>query len=389
MVLQTLPKPSHLSRVQCDRLSRLISKRIDAAGGKLGFEAFMQLCLYAPELGYYVSGAAKMGESGDFMTAPEISPIFSRCVARQVTELLADMEDAVILEVGAGRGTMARELLDYFMWCGIELHSYKILELSPAMRKIQWQQLHQHPYYPSVEWVDAIYEDSFSGVVLANEVLDSFPTNRVHIVGDDVMELCVSLGDGGFTWGSRPADSSLRELAISAFHALDMALPNNYTTEINRLVAPWLESVLAGLVRGAVLLFDYGYTRREYFHPQRCDGTLTCFYQHRRVDNPLDRVGLQDLTSHVEFSSIAEAARRVGADVYGFTTQANFLISTGIEESLTGFDPGSSGFVKRVNEIKTLTLPGEMGDIVKVMAVGRGLDKPLLGFQNSNMCESL
>ena len=387
MAVVDLPAPSPDALAHSEKLHDHIVQTIECHGGLISFEQFMSACLYTPALGYYAAGAEKFGEAGDFVTAPDISPLFGVCVANQVDEVFARIGGGDILEVGGGRGTLAPQILQSLAAHDHLPAHYFILETSPDLRDRQRQQLESidPPGAESVRWLDALPDDGFRGVVIANELLDAFATQRVRIDGQQVTEICVANGYPGFKFAERPADEALRAQVQELVQRLPQALPRGYVTEVNRLRVPWVKQTLACLDEGLLLLLDYGYPAREYYHPERTAGTLSCFYRHRTHANPLILVGLQDITSHVDFSQIAAASRGTGAGLGGFTTQANFLLSCGLLSALEGQQPGSRQYLEAASQLKTLTLPGQMGELVKVMGFTQSMPGPLLGFTHRDL----
>ena len=374
-----LPEPSAEARRHSDRLSEAIRGEIETARGWIGFARFMELALYAPGLGYYVAGAAKFGGEGDFVTAPEISPLFGRTLARQIAQLL-ERSAGQVLELGAGSGTMAADVLG-------ELHDsdrlpqrYLILETSPQLVERQQRTLQQRQpaLKDRIEWISALPEN-FDGVVVANEVLDALPVHLVAWRKNGVFERGVSWKDG-FVWSERPlSPGALRDAAET------IGAEAGYVSEI-ALVAPALVRSLSAVLRkGALLLIDYGFGRREYYHPQRSHGTLMCHYRHRAHDDPFFLPGLQDLTTHVDFTAIAEAGIDAGMNMLGYTTQAQFLVNSGITRLLEqhSADPATSRFALTAGVQKLLS-PAEMGELFKVIALGHGIDDPLIGFTSGD-----
>ena len=387
------PDASALSR----RLSTLITDRIKNSGGKIGFDQFMDMALYAPGLGYYSAGAHKIGESGDFITAPEISPLFSRCIARQCGQVLGYMqgsglmtrERADILEVGAGSGVMACNILMELEQMGTLPAHYYILEISADLRDRQRHMIQKRvPHLGHhVHWLEHIPEKGFTGIVLANEVLDAMPVHRIHIDRKTEQEFFVAADNGNFTWSLdalSSQDLQRRIIAIRQILQYDIGNPG-YTTEINLAAERWILSIADSMLSGLILILDYGFPQREYYHPQRSEGTIMCHYRHRAHDNPLIHVGMQDITSHVNFTAIAEAAHDAGLTVSGYTTQGHFLLACGIVEPVDSPELDNSAQltmaeIKHAQAIKKLTLPHEMGELFKVIALTRGLDLPLMGF---------
>ena len=374
-----LPEPSDDARRHSDRLSETIRKEIDFAGGWIGFARFMELALYAPGLGYYVAGAAKLGSNGDFVTAPEISPLFGRTLARQIAQLL-ELSAGQVLELGAGSGTMAADVLGELQNVDRLPQRYLILETSPQFVERQRRTLQQrHPALKDrIEWISTLPEH-FNGVVIANEVLDALPVHLVAWRRDGLYERGVGWKDG-FVWSERPLRPGTLRSAAEAISA-----QADYVSEIS-LVAPALvRSLSAALRKGALLLIDYGFGRREYYHPQRSQGTLMCHYRHRTHDDPFFLPGLQDLTAHVDFTAIAEAGIEAGLKLLGYTTQAQFLVNSGITGLLEHKSTQATGnrFALTAGVQKLLS-PAEMGELFKVIALGRGVDGPLLGFASGD-----
>ncbi len=374
-----LPEPSGDARRHSDRLSETIRREIDTAGGWIGFARFMDLALYAPGLGYYVAGAAKLAGEGDFVTAPEISPLFGRTLARQIAQLL-ERSAGQVLELGAGSGTMAADVLG-------ELHDidrlpqrYLILETSPQLVERQQRTLQQRQpaLKDRIEWISALPE-KFDGVVIANEVLDALPIHLVTWRKNGMFERGVSWKDG-FVWSERYLPPGTLRSAAEAIGA-----EADYVSEIS-LVAPALvRSLSAALHKGVLVLIDYGFGRREYYHPQRSHGTLMCHYRHRAHDDPFFLPGLQDLTAHVDFTAVAEAGIDAGMKILGYTTQAQFLVNSGITQLLQqqSADATTSRFALTAGVQKLLS-PAEMGELFKVIALGRDIDGPLIGFTSGD-----
>ncbi len=379
----TLPEPDADARAHGERVTAHIRDAIAVAGGAIPFARYMELALHAPGLGYYSAGSAKFGEAGDFVTAPELSPLFARCLARQAREILAALGDGGILEAGAGSGVMACELLAELERLDALPAQYAILELSADLRERQRALFMQRipQLLPRIAWLDRLPARGFTGLVIANELLDAMPVHRV-IAGRDAEEY-VCWRDGRFSLTEGPlsdvhldlrVDALYRELGREHFTA-------GYRIEINLAMEAWIAAVSSALERGAILLVDYGYPRREYYHPERAGGTLMCHYRHRAHGDPLILAGLQDITAHVDFTAVAEAAVAHGLAVAGYTTQAYFLLASGLQE--IGSTLGELPAVERMQiaqQIRRLTLPGEMGEKFKVIALTRGLEMPLSGF---------
>lgn len=376
-----LPVPGARELAHSKALSELIRRDIQEAGGHVDFARFMQLALYAPGLGYYSAGLTKFGASGDFVTAPELGALFARCLARQCAPLMQELDNADLLEVGAGSGALAADLLMELDGLGQLPRTYCILELSADLRQRQAQRLAQQvPHLAArVQWLDTLPPPGFRGIVVANEVLDAMPVQRFCIKDGVVQRLDVAWENGEFVWRPVPAQVALTQVLAAR---LDMvAVPDGYTSEINLQAEAWLRSMAAVLAHGVIILVDYGHGRAEYYHPQRSAGTLRCHYRHRAHDYPLVLVGLQDITSHVEFTAMAEAATDAGLTLLGYTSQAAFLAANGIAQLAdTPQDPNPRRQIALMQEIKKLTLPQEMGELFKVMALSRGMATPMAGF---------
>jgi len=377
-----LPLPHPDALAQSKRLEDLIKQDINnQADGCISFAEFMNKALYTPNLGYYSSSIRKFGAEGDFVTAPEISPLFSQCLAKQCQQVLASFDEAVILEFGAGSGIMAAEILKALESMNELPKQYLILELSADLQQRQRETLQaQIPHLlDRVQWLQSLPIEPLQGVILANEVLDAMPVQRFRVDEQGVSEYYVSLGENDntpFVWETKSSsDESLRAI-VESLH-----LEVGYSSELNSALPAWIQSLSDILSDGLVLLIDYGFPSREYYHPQRNQGTLMCHYKHYAHDNPLILVGLQDITAHVDFTAVAESAHAAGLDVSGYTNQANFLLSSGLAELLSGFDPEDSrNYLEQTQAAKKLMMPHEMGELFKVMALTRNLDMPLLGF---------
>jgi SAM-dependent MidA family methyltransferase len=380
----------------------LIRERLAAAGGWLSFEQFMELALYAPGFGYYSAGSAKIGAGGDFVTAPEVSDLFSRCVARQCADVLTET-GGEILELGAGTGRMAATILESLATLGVLPDRYAILEVSADLADRQRTRLQQLPaeLRDRVVWLDRLPETPVRGVLLANEVLDALPFKRFTVNNGSVRELGVGLQGDSFVWREKPsgspADASepqhgASEALVAAGNALmselPFALPDGYTSEICLRVEPWITSVGQCLDHGMLLLFDYGLPRAHYYHPQRMDGTLRCYFKQRAHDDPFTNIAVQDITAWVDFTRVGDAALNADLEVAGFATQAAFLLGTGIE-ALTAQATDVADRARLAGEARRLLLPGEMGESFKVMALCRNLQQPLRGFAHQDLRTSL
>jgi SAM-dependent MidA family methyltransferase len=368
-------------------LVALVREAIDTAGGDISFADYMDLALFAPDLGYYCASAAQFGERGDFVTAPESSSLFARSVARQTEEVLGALGGGDICEVGAGSGALAADLLECLAEAGCMPQRYSILERSPRLREQQRAKLASRlpDVLARVDWCEDCPEN-FRGVLLANEVLDAMPASRFRVRADGIRECRVAWHDGRFQWVETDCSGSALDAHIEPIlHSLDHALPEGYASECAPARQDWVGRIGARLAEGVALLFDYGYGRAEYYHPQRARGTLRCFYRHRAHDDPLVMTGLQDISVHVDFTAVVEAAVAAGFELSGYTTQAEFLLATGLLEACRGIDPASRRHAELTAQIKRLTLPGEMGEAVKVLALTRGYQGSLAGFSGRDL----
>lgn len=383
--LSHLPAPSRDAQALSDQLSVLIANEIRQSGGWIDFARFMELALYAPGLGYYSAGSTKLGASGDFVTAPELSPLFARCIARQLAQLHADGLRSV-LELGAGSGTLAAGLLSKMAAQGPPLERYRILELSADLRERQRATIAQiaPAQLARVQWLDTL-PNTFDGVILANEVLDATPIHRVHMTEHGIEEIGVAItGNDNFVTAQRPATGELAAAAAA------LALPPGYETEINLNARALVASLARMLTRGAMLFIDYGFAAREFYHPQRNRGTLMCHYRHHAHDDPFAFVGLQDITAHVDFSAVAAAAVDAGAALLGYTSQAQFLINCGITELLAQTPASDTrAYAPLAAQAQKLLSPAEMGELFKVIALGKGVTAPLLGFARGDKSHTL
>ena len=374
------------SRRHAAAVAAHLREQIAAAGGALPFDRFMELALYAPGLGYYVAGSRKFGAEGDFVTAPEISPLFGRALARQCAQVLAET-GGDILEFGAGTGAMAADILLQLAADQALPDRYLILELSPELRARQQDTLRARlgGLAERVHWLDGL-PDTFCGVMLGNEVLDAMPVQRFRLTADGVEEAFVNVDGEGFAWQWRPATSAGLTEAVAG---LRDGLPAGYVSEINLRLWPWLSAVASTLRRGTLLLIDYGYSGAEYYHPERDGGTLICHFRHRAHDNPLVLPGLQDITANVDFSAVAEAGQAAGLALAGYSTQAHFLLGCGLDELLAEGDPGDPAYLDQLQGIKQLTLPSAMGERFKAIGFSRGLDMALRGFAMRDLRDRL
>lgn len=368
-------------------LVALVRAAIDEAGGAISFADYMDLALFAPGLGYYSTGTVRFDADGDFVTAPESSSLFARCVARQVGEVLTALGGGDVCEVGAGSGVLAADLLEALAAADRLPPRYLVVERSPRLRERQRDLLasRDEALAARVQWHDDL-PAGIRGVVIGNEVLDAMPAHRFRLRAGALRE-CLVVSDGeGFRWMEADcAGSALGRHAESVLGTLGHALPDGYTSELAPARQRFVARLDGCIEQGVALLFDYGYARDEYYHPQRSSGTLRCFYRHRAHEDPLILTGVQDISVHVDFTAIAEAAVAGGLDIAGFTTQAEFLLATGLLEACEGVDPASRRHAELTAQIKQLTLPSQMGEAVKVMALARGFDAALTGFSGRDL----
>ena len=377
---QVLPAPSPVELARSERLAQRLRAHIDAQGGCIDFALFMETVLYDPADGYYVCSADQIGAAGDFVTAAELGDLFAACIARQCAEILADTPNGRIIEVGAGRGAMAANVLARLAADDMLPPSYDIYEISPALRQRQREVLSQRvpAEFPIVRWLDDL-PDRIDGVVVAIEVADALPVTRFRIEHGQIVPIGVTYTDGNFTWRAQPDANWIAPSSMQHLLALD--LPNGYESDVAPHVDAWFADIVGRIDCGVALIIDYGFPEHEFYHPDRHSGTVMCHYRHRAHGDPLQLPGLQDITAHVNFSSLAHTAETSRMDVLGYTQQAPFLLALdilGLAESTYRGDPRVD--LQITQQIKKLTLPHEMGELFKVLAVGRGVQRSLTGF---------
>lgn len=356
-----LPMPSDELKRHSLKLTDQIHKLISERGGWISFAQFMQMALYQPGLGYYVSGLRKFGASGDFVTAPEISPLFSRCLARHCMDVFSTIDQPSILEFGAGSGVMAADVLLFLEEKNNLPEQYLILEISPDLQLRQKELLQEKcPHLlERVQWLNALPKD-FRGMVLANEVLDAMPVHLFKNTNSAMKERGVVSDGEGFAWGLRDWEKA----------PVKMELIDGYQSEINLAVKPWLADLSKSLKKAVVVLIDYGFSQTEYYHPQRHMGTLMCHYRHLAHPDPLVLIGLQDITAHVDFTAVETAAVGCGFEVKGFMTQAEYLMEMGLLDQAKALDAMAQ--YEQAQAMKTLLMPGEMGELFKVIVLEIG-----------------
>ncbi len=375
-----LPEPPEELKRVSEKLAAVMREKIRQEG-PISFSDYMEMALYEPGLGYYSAGLQKFGEGGDFVTAPQLGDIFARCLATQIEQISTAIGCYEIIEAGAGTGVLAAELLKTLQ----DSHPparYRILERSAHLRQVQKETLERSvpQWMDRINWLDQPPEAGWQGVFIANEVLDALTVDRFCCDHDGIRQLRVADGPGGFAWHQAPYPRAMRDQIQTVLSGLKSPLAHGYQSEINISLPAWLQTVTASLQKGVALFIDYGYPRHEYYLPQRCNGTLICHYRHRAHDDPFLWPGLTDISASVDFTALAEAADNCDLEVSGYTTQAMFLLSCGLEEVIGGFQLLSEKdrVVKNI-EVRKLTLPGEMGERFQVMALSRNLSESLSG----------
>lgn len=376
-------------------LAARIAGRAHDRGGWLPFSEFMAAALYEPELGYYMTDRPIFGEAGDFMTAPEMSPLFTRCLASGIVDLLAKTGEGDIVEFGAGSGTMAAELVATLARVERLPRRYRIVEPSPILAGRQRRRLERSPGIAGLidrfEWLDRPPAEEWQGVAIANEVLDALPVDRFRISGRSCEAIGVVPVGAGFEWQAKPAETPLAKAVDALQQCLPVPMPDGFLSELRPGQDKWIRAVAERLTKGAVLLADYGLPRTQYYHPSRDGGSLCGFRRHRRMADVLAMPGAQDLTAWVDFSALADSAQDCGLEVAGFATQAHWLISVGIESELAQLVEGLNerARIAERQAAATLLLPGEMGERFKVMALTRGIAGPFAGFGFRDLTSSL
>ena len=367
-----LPAPVAEALAHSERVRALVAERIAGNRGFLSFADYMDTVLYTPGLGYYSAGAQKFGGGGDFVTAPELGPVFGRCVARLAGAALRQLGGGVILEVGGGSGALAAEVL--LALRDEPPEHYLLLDISGDLRERQRQTIASRvpEFMHRVLWLNALPAEPLQGVLLANEVLDALPVERVRMHGGRPAQLGVQVERGGFAWAEQPAPAMLASAVHELQAALEYSLPESYTTEIGLRQSAWLKTLLGRVRQGLALFIDYGGTRREIYHPDRCHGTLVGHYRHCQINDPFFLPGLQDLTAWVDFSAATQAGGAAGMTLAAYSTQAHTLLASGVlEHAQSGGPAAATSRLREVQEIARLLLPGEMGERFKVLALTR------------------
>jgi len=378
-----LPEPTPDARAASAALVDLICAEIERAGGWLPFSDYMRLALYAPGLGYYAGGAAKFGAAGDFVTAPEISPLFGHCIAATAAAVLAELGgQGDVLEIGAGSGRLAVQMLQSLSARDALPARYLILELSAELQARQRALIQAEipQFADRVAWITSL-PHGFKGFIVGNEVLDAMPCALAHYSDAGWQERGVIWRDG-FAWEDRP----IRDMQLM-MQTLVLPVAGDYLTEIQLEAQGFIRSLADCLAAGAILLPDYGFVAREYYHPQRHMGTLMCHYRHHSHPDPLWLPGLNDITTHVDFSAIWRAGRDAGLALEGFLTQGAYLINAGLMDELNRLDAADlKTYLPIVTAAQKLINPVEMGELFKVIAFSKGIApvEPLPGFQNGD-----
>ncbi len=391
--MSALPTPSAESHYYSQQLCDLVHKKIIASGGWIDFSELMQMALYTPELGYYTGGSQKFGTmhngGGDFITAPQLTPLFAQALARQVAQVVS-LTQGDVLELGAGTGLLAADLLLALARLDQLPNQYYILEVSSHLRLIQQENLKERlssALFEKVVWLDTL-PIHFVGIMIGNEVLDAIPVHLLVKKNDALYERGVTF-DESLTWQDKP----LQNVALSKLVDAD-ALPNDYVTEVCPAANGLIRSLASALQTGAILMIDYGFSASEYYHPQRNEGTLMCHYQHYAHSDPLINLGLQDITAHVNFTAIAEAGLAQGLSLHGYCNQAQFLMSCGILDLLGSVSPDDvATYMPMAAAVQKLLSPAEMGDLFKVISftknVAENEDLLLLGFVSGDKSHTL
>ena len=383
-----LPEPDDEAKKRSLMLTRHIQSECANTDGLMSFADFMRIALYQPGLGYYSGGLQKFGAKGDFITAPEVSPLFGQCLANQIAEIFLNfknnnIEKRYVIEFGAGSGVLAVDILLQLEEHDLLPEKYLILELSAELKQRQQKKLNDKtPHLVSlVQWLDCLPKDLTNAVVVANEVLDAMPVERFRVNQEAVETLMVGIEDENLVRCYNAADNNVIEKIEQMWQRSEITCAESYCSEYNPAIGGWLAALEQEINHLVILLIDYGYNEKEYYHPDRIDGTLMCYYQHRAHEDFLWWPGLQDITAFVNFTDVAYSAVDLGLEVSGYTTQAAFLLAndlSGLHASQVTDDVKQQ--VTLSQQIKTLTLPSEMGDRFKVMALTKNYEEPLKGF---------
>jgi SAM-dependent MidA family methyltransferase len=390
----SLPAPGPGALAQSAALVAQLRAEIAAAGGWIPFDRYMERALYAPGLGYYGGGSVKFGrrpeDGSDFVTAPELSPLFAATLARPVGEALEASGTRHVMEFGAGTGKLAAGLLNGLQALRAPLDSYSIVDLSGELRERQRATIEADApeLAARVQWLDALPEQ-FEGVVIGNEVLDAMPVRLFAHAEGVWKERGVTVDGDGFAFADRPV-AAPQDVELLASVEVEVEMSGEYLTETHDAARAFTRTICQMLTRGAALFIDYGFPRQEYYHVQRAQGTLMCHYRHRAHGDPFVYPGLQDITAHVEFTGVAEAGVETGADLLGYTSQARFLLNAGITEVLGDIDPTDTArFLPAANAVQKLLSEAEMGELFKVIAFSRGIEETLGAFASGDRSHTL
>ncbi|MGB8600351.1 MAG: SAM-dependent methyltransferase [Burkholderiales bacterium] len=378
----SFPAPSADALEHSEKLAALIRSDIADRGGWISFERYMQLALYAPGLGYYSAGAKKIGKDGDFITAPEISALYGQSIAQCVAEVMAQT-DGDILEFGAGSGKLAFDLLTELQQLKRLPKNYFILEVSADLHERQQTLLSSLPadVFSRIKWIDKLF-NKFNGLIIGNELLDAMPTHLISCSLDCIRERGVAIYNQEFIFQDLEVDKQSALFAATT----KLNLPDGYVSEINLVSCGFIASIGAMLQQGVILLIDYGFSAAEFYHPQRSMGTLMCHYRHHAHADPFYLPGLQDITSHVDFSAIAHAGEKAELDIIGYTSQAQFLLDCGITDLIARHDASDgANYLPIVNSVQRLVSPAEMGELFKVIALGKNFDQALIRFKSRSL----
>jgi SAM-dependent MidA family methyltransferase len=390
----SLPEPGADERAHSAELAALIRNEI-AATGPIPFSRYMALALYAPGLGYYSAGRTKFGAAGDFVTAPELGDLFARSIARALAPALRELgAEADMLELGGGSGAFAVAALRELAALDALPRRYRVLEPSADLRERQRERVAAElpaELAARVEWIPRPPERGWRGVLFANEVVDALPTTRFTLRGGEVFEECVALLGDALVRSDRPADALVAGAVRHVERGLEAPFADGYRSEVLPQLPYWMQAVVGTLQAGAVLFVDYGYPRREFYLPERRDGTLVCHYRHRAHADPLHWPGLADITAFVDFTALAEAGVGAGFDFVGYAPQGQFLLASGLGELVSSAEQGLPEVerLRLVGEMKRLVLPGDMGERFQAIAFARGLDDPLPGLRAFDLSRRL
>lgn len=387
-----LPKPTSEDLERSIALSHIIRQEMDSQNGSISFSRYMDLALYHPKYGYYAASPNLFGAQGDFTTAPEISPLFAHCFAKQIKQMFEHLPSKNILELGAGSGRFANDLLSVLINEHCSIEHYYIYEKSSLLKQRQQSLLScDANLFSKCIWLDDL-PDTFEGIIIANEVLDALPVDCFKIVNNEIKERSVSyqhrsssvtpISEYQFNWQlTQPTSIEFIKHVSEIINRY--SLPNGYESEINLTMQNFIVSLINRLTKGFFLFADYGYGQREYYRPERHQGTLTCFYKHRTNHDPFLLPGLQDITAHVDFTRVAEIATEHACSLAGFTTQTAFLIACGLIDLMTEqeqqLSPTETFDLQQA--VKLLTLPNQMGERIKIMAFCKQIELDLLGFK--------